>query len=66
MQRSGAAELQFLLGYVYYQTGRLQDAQKTINSAYEKDPTSPAVGTMKKAIDDALISEPQKKQGQKP
>jgi len=66
LQRSGAAELQFLLGYVYYQTGRLQDAQKAINSAYEKNPNSPAVVAVKQAIEDALISEPQKKQGQKP
>ncbi len=54
LQRSGAAELQFLLGYVHYQTGRLQDAQKAINSAYEKNPNSPAVAAVKKAIEDAL------------
>ncbi len=56
LQRSNAAELEFLLGYVYYQTGRLQDAQKAIDAAYEKNPTSPAVVVVKQAIEDALSS----------
>lgn len=50
---SGSAELQFLLGYVYYQLGRTGEAKKAIDAAYEKLPDSPAVKTLKKAIDSA-------------
>jgi len=53
LQRSDAAELQFLLGYVYYQMGRLQRAKEAIDAAYEKLPDSPAVIALKKAIDSA-------------
>jgi tetratricopeptide (TPR) repeat protein len=49
--RSGAAELQFLLGYVYYRMGKLQEAKEAIDAAYEKMPQSPAVDTVRKAID---------------
>jgi tetratricopeptide (TPR) repeat protein len=51
---SGAPELQFLLGYVYYQMGRLQRAKEAIDGAYEKLPDSPAVIALKKAIDSAV------------
>jgi tetratricopeptide (TPR) repeat protein len=54
LQRSDAAELQFLLGYVYYQMGRLQRAKEAIDAAYEKLPDSPAVIALKRAIDSAL------------
>jgi tetratricopeptide (TPR) repeat protein len=51
IERSGSAELQFLLGYIYYQMGRLQEAKRAIDAAYEKLPDSPAVIALKKAID---------------
>jgi len=53
LDESGAAELQFLLGYVYYQMGRHPEAQEMINAAFEKMPESPAVVALKKAIADA-------------
>jgi len=48
--KSGAAELQFLLGYVYYRMGKLQEAKEAIDAAYEKKPQSPAVDIVRKAI----------------
>ena len=51
IERSDAAELQFLLGYVYYQIGRAGEAKKAIDAAYEKLPDQPAVIALKKAID---------------
>ncbi len=54
LQRSGAADLEFLLGYVYYQTGDLDKAKAAIDSAYQKQPNSPAVSTVKDAIYDAM------------
>ena len=51
---SGAAELQFLLGYIYYQMGRLDKAKEAIDAAYEKMPESPAIIALKKAIDDVV------------
>jgi len=54
LERTGAAELQFLLGYVYYQMGRAGEAKKAIDAAYEKLPDSPAVIALKKAIDSAI------------
>ncbi len=54
LQISDAPELQFLLGYVYYQMGRLQQAKQAIDAAYEKMPESPAVIALKKAIDSAV------------
>jgi tetratricopeptide (TPR) repeat protein len=51
---SGAAELQFLLGYVYYQMDRLDKAKEAIDAAYQKMPESPAIITLKKAIDDVV------------
>lgn len=53
IERSGSADLQFLLGYVYYQMGRVEDAKKAIDAAYEKLSDSPAVIALKRAIDSA-------------
>lgn len=50
LDESGAAELQFLLGYVYYQMGRQKEAERMIYTAFEKMPESPAVAALKKAI----------------
>jgi len=50
-ERSGSAELQFLLGYIYYQTDRLERAKEAIDEAYEKMPEAPAVLALRKAID---------------
>jgi len=54
LQTNEVGELQFLLGYVYYQMNRLSRAKKAIDIAYEKMPNSPAVIALKKAIDDAI------------
>ena len=54
--RSDSAELQFLLGYIYYQMGRLQAARNAIDGALEKMPEAPAVITLKDAIDNAIVS----------
>lgn len=53
IEKSDSAELQFLLGYVYYQMGRTGEAKKAIDAAYKKMPEVPAVKTLKKAIDNA-------------
>jgi len=52
-QTGGVGELQFLLGYIYLRTGRLAEAKKAIDEAYEKLPDSPAVIALKRAIDRA-------------
>ena len=54
LEMSGAPELQFLLGYVYYQMGRLERAKKAIDAAYERMPDSAAVIALKRAIDSAV------------
>jgi tetratricopeptide (TPR) repeat protein len=54
LQISDSGELQFLLGYVYYQLGRIVEAKKAIDAAYEKLSDAPAVITLKKAIDSAV------------
>ncbi|KKL05102.1 hypothetical protein LCGC14_2609390, partial [marine sediment metagenome] len=54
--RSDSAELQFLLGYIYYQMGRLQAGRGAIDGALEKMPEAPAVITLKGAIDNAIVS----------
>ncbi|MHC4207276.1 MAG: tetratricopeptide repeat protein, partial [Planctomycetota bacterium] len=53
VERSGSADLQFLLGYIYYQIGRTSEAKESIDAAYEKLPEVPAVIVLKKAIDSA-------------
>lgn len=50
LDESNAAELQFLLGYVYYQIGRQEEAEKMIHEAAERMPESPAVAALKKAV----------------
>jgi len=62
---SDAAELQFLLGYIYYQLGRLNEAKNAIDAAYQEisqpgnqvtrypDSLKAAVSAVKKAIDSA-------------
>jgi len=50
-QRSNSAELQFLLGYIYYQMGRADAAREAIDGAYEKMSEAPAVIALKKIID---------------
>jgi tetratricopeptide (TPR) repeat protein len=50
LARSGSSQLQFLLGYVYYRTGRMLQAKQVIDAAYEKTPDSPAVQAMKIVI----------------
>jgi tetratricopeptide (TPR) repeat protein len=55
LARSGSSQFQFLLGYVYYRTGRLLEAKKAIDAVYEKTPESPAVRVMKSTIDNMLM-----------
>jgi len=43
-------ELQFLLGYIYYQMGRLNKAKESIDAAYKKMSDSSAVIELRKAI----------------
>ncbi|MHC4635771.1 MAG: tetratricopeptide repeat protein [Planctomycetota bacterium] len=43
-------ELHFLLGYVYYQIGRLERARESIETAYEMMPDSATVAILRKAI----------------
>jgi len=57
LERSGAGELQFLLAYVYYRMGKLQEAKEAIDMAYEKMRQSPAVDTVEKAVDDAIAGQ---------
>ena len=56
VRRSNTAELEFLLGYLYYRIGRLDEAKQAIDIAYEKTPQRPAVQVIKKAIEDAIRS----------
>ncbi len=49
--KNSSGKLQFLLGYVYYRTGKLEQAKRAIDIAYEKMPDSKAVGVVKKAIE---------------
>jgi tetratricopeptide (TPR) repeat protein len=55
LNESDAAELKFLLAYVYYQMGRHPEAKKMIDAAFEEMPQSTAVAALKKAIDTDLI-----------
>ena len=61
-QKKGQSpELQFLLGYLYYQMDRIDPAKKAIDAAYEKMPGSPAVIVLKDVIDTAAGSAGQAK-----
>jgi len=53
LERSCSAELEFLLAYIYYRTGMLEKAQKSIEAASKEMPGSKAVATLKKVIDAA-------------
>lgn len=52
LKSSGAAELEFLLGYVYYQMQRPDRAKDMIEAAYEKMPQSLSVVALKQVIDE--------------
>lgn len=54
LSKSDAPELHFLLAYVYYQMNETDRAQKAINAAYEKTSETPAVLTLKKAIEGGI------------
>ncbi len=54
LERSDVPELRFLLGYVYYQMGRLDVAKESIDAAYEKMSDSSAVAALRKAIYSAV------------
>ena len=56
LKRSKAAELEFLLGYVYFQLGRLEFAKRSIDSASGKMPDSVAVQALKQAIYERIAS----------
>ena len=53
--RSGSGQLQLLLSYVYYQTGRLNEAKRAIDAARTKMPESSAFSAITTAINDASI-----------
>ena len=55
--RSGSGRLQLLLGYVYYQTGRISEAKRAVEAAGMKMPQSPAVRAIVAAISDAAIEQ---------
>jgi tetratricopeptide (TPR) repeat protein len=52
--RSGSGSLQLLLGYVYYRSGRLNEAATAIEAAQAKMPRSPAIPAIRVTIDDAV------------
>lgn len=54
MDKSDSGELEFLLGYIYYQMDRLEFARQSIEAAAKKMPNSPAVAAVKKVIDERL------------
>ena len=61
-ERSNSTELQFLLGYIYYQMGRLDAAWEAIDGAYKKMPEAPAVIALREVIG----SKKQPQQGKNP
>jgi len=61
-ERSNSTELQFLLGYIYYQMGRLGAAWEAIDGAYKKMPEAPAVIALREVIG----SKKQLQQGKNP
>jgi hypothetical protein len=54
LQLSGAAELNFLLSYIYLQLNKLDEAKKAIDETCKQLSDVPAVQTLKRAIDKAL------------
>ncbi len=61
LEKNDAAELQFLLSYVYCQMNILEPAKKTIQAAFEKMPDSQAVIALKKAIEEHQITDVQQR-----
>ena len=55
-KRTGSPELQFLLAYVFYNTGKLPWAKQAIDAAFEKMPDSRAVVILKQTIDNAVAA----------
>ncbi|MHC4738746.1 MAG: tetratricopeptide repeat protein [Planctomycetota bacterium] len=53
LKKTDASELNFLLGYVYYQIGRLNEAKKQAEIAYKTMPDVLAAETLKEAVDNA-------------
>ena len=53
LERSCAPELEFVLAYVYYHSGRLEPAKRAIESAQKEMPNSKAIKTLKEVIDAA-------------
>jgi len=53
LKKTDAPELNFLLGYVYYQIGRLNEAKKQAETACEKMPDVLAADALKQAVDKA-------------
>jgi hypothetical protein len=53
-ERTAEGSLQLLLSYVYYQTGRFNEAKQAIEAAYTKMPQSPAVPAIRAAIDNTM------------
>jgi tetratricopeptide (TPR) repeat protein len=53
-KQSGSPELQFLLAYLLYNTGRVTVAKQAVDAAYEKMQDVKAVAVLKQAIDDAV------------
>jgi tetratricopeptide (TPR) repeat protein len=60
-QNSNSAELQFLLGYIYYQMGDLNAAWGAIDGAYKKTPEEPAVVALREVIYNKKQSDRDKK-----
>ena len=55
--KRNSGKLEFLLGYVYYQMGRLEQAKQALETASKKMVQSSAVDAVKKAIDDAMAGQ---------
>lgn len=51
VEKSDAAELRFLLGYIYFRADRPESAKQVINAAYKQMPESTAVKVLKEAIE---------------
>jgi len=60
LERSCASELEFLLAYMYYHSGRLEPAARAIATAEKEMPNSKAVKILKEVID-AAPKPPKKK-----
>jgi len=56
LERSLSPQLEFLLSYIYYRTGKLRLAKEAVDSAYKQMPEAEAVQIVRKAIYDKLGS----------